>query len=184
MQYEAQAQGLILFAGRKARELGHSYVGSIHLLLALAQVPGEAGQMLRFAGFDWQTAEMIASVLYGVGTPDLPLPQGFTLQARRVLRGARNEAHQLGCRQVNSAHILLSLLRREKTEAREILNLCNIDIQTLFSDTVDYLKWEKTSPKKQNKEAVGTKLIEQFSEDMLQKAEQPMVKHKHWDCSC
>ena len=170
MQYEAQAQGLILFAGRKARELGHSYVGSIHLLLALAQVPGEAGQMLRFAGFDWQTAEMIASVLYGVGTPDLPLPQGFTLQARRVLRGARNEAHQLGCRQINSAHILLSLLRREKTEAREILNLCNIDIQALFSDTVDYLKWEKMSPKKQNKEAVGTKLIEQFSEDMLVKA--------------
>ncbi len=170
MQYENQAQGLILFAGRKARELGHSYVGSVHLLLALAQVPGLAGQMLRFSGFDWQLAELMAAVLYGVGTPDLPLPQSFSVQARIVLRGARNEARQLHCKHVEGVHILLSLLRAEKTAAREILTLCNVDAQTLFSDIVDYLKWEKTLQQEQIKEAVDTKLLEQFSEDMLVKA--------------
>lgn len=170
MRFETQAQGLILFAGRKARELGHSYVGSVHLLLALAQVPGLAGQLLRFSGFDWQMAESMAVLLYGAGTPDLPLPQGFSVQARMVLQGARNEARQLHSKQVEGVHILLSLLRKEKTAAQEILLLCSVDTQALFSDIIDYLRWENDLQNMQNKEAVETKLLEQFSEDMLVKA--------------
>ena len=170
MQYESQAQGVISFAGRKARAFGHSYVGTVHLLLALAQAPGLAGQLLRFAGFDWEFAEAMAALLYGVGTPDLPLPQSFSAQARTVLQGARNEAKRLQCKQVQCVHILLSLLRREKTAAQEVMLLCDINTQTLFSDIVDYLKWERTIKTQQNKEAAETKLLEQFSEDMILKA--------------
>ena len=170
MQYESQAQGVISFAGRKARAFGHSYVGSVHLLLALAQAPGLAGQMLRFGGFDWQFAEGLAALMYGVGTPDLPLPQSFSAQARMVLQGARNEARRLQSKRIDSVHILLSLLRKENTAAQELMLLCSIDTQSLFSDIVDYLKWERTLQREQNKEAVETKLLEQFSEDMVIKA--------------
>lgn len=169
MQYDAHAQGLIAFAGRKARELGHSYVGSVHLLLALAQVPGTAGQTLRFAGFDWQLAEMMTILLYGAGTPDLPLPQGLSIRARQILRGAGVEANRLGSKTVADMHILLSLLRMGKSSAGEILTLCNIDTQDLFTSTVDQLKWEKSLSQGRNKEVLNTKLLEQFSEDMLTK---------------
>ena len=37
MQYGADAQNILQIAAEKARGLGHSYVGSAHLLLALAQ---------------------------------------------------------------------------------------------------------------------------------------------------
>lgn len=170
MHYGADAQELILFAGRKARALGHSYVGSVHLLLALAQIPGAAGQLLRFAGFDWQLAESMAVLLHGAGTPDLPLPQGLSLSARNILRGAVMEANRLGNKTVEDLHILLALLRKEKSAAGEILSLCNIDTQNLFSDAVDFLRWERQINPKENKEAVETKLLEQFSEDMLTKA--------------
>ena len=46
MRYHPQTQELIRQAARKARELGHSYVGSAHLLLALAEQPGATGQLL------------------------------------------------------------------------------------------------------------------------------------------
>ena len=170
MQYETDTQGLILAAGRKARAMGHSYVGSVHLLLALAQEPGLAGQLLRGAGFEPQLAQSMAAVLYGVGTPGLPLPQGFSVQARRVLRGARMEARYLNSREVQGIHILLSLLRREKTSARDLLILSNVDTQELFSHTVDYLKWADKGKQQRNKEAVNTKLLEQFSEDLISKA--------------
>ena len=170
MQYETDAQGLILAAGKKARDMGHSYVGSAHLLLALAQEPGLPGQLLRGAGFDPALAESMALVLYGVGTPGLPLPQGFSAQARRVLRGARDEARQMDCRQVQGEHILLSLLRREKTAANDLLVLSGVDTELLFSRTVDYLQWKVKAPQNRDKEAVSTKLLEQFSEDLLLKA--------------
>lgn len=170
MQYRMDARELILAAGRKAKAMGHSYVGSVHLLLAMVQQPGLAGQLLRSAGLDGALAESMAAVLYGTGTPDLPLPQGFSTQARRILRGAGNEARLLGARQVRDVHILLSLLRREKTAARDILLLNDVDMPWLFSSTVDYLQWEIRIPQKREKEAVDTKLLEQFGEDLIAKA--------------
>ena len=170
MQYETDAQGLILSAGAVARRMGHSYVGSVHLLLALAQDCGLAGQLLRGAGFEFAIAQNMAMVLYGMGTPGLPLPQGFSGQARRILRGAGNEARQFGHRQLRCVHILISLLRMEKTAAKELLILSSVDVEGLFSHTVEYLQRETTAPYKRVKEAVNTKLLEQFSEDLLLKA--------------
>ena len=170
MQYETDAQGMILSAGGFARKMGHSYVGSVHLLLALAQDDGLTGRLLRGAGFEFEIAQDMALILYGVGTPDLPLPQGLSGQARRILRGAGNEARQFGHRQVRCVHILIALLRLERSAARDLLILSSVDIEGLFSHTVEYLQRETIAPYKRVKEAVNTKLLEQFSEDLLLKA--------------
>ncbi len=170
MRYRDEARQVILAAGRKAKVMGHSYVGSVHLLLALAEESGLAGNLLVGAGFDSRLAQGMAAVLYGKGTPGLPLPQGLSVQARRVLRGAGQEASKLNCRQVRSVHILLSLLRQEKTAARDLLILSNVDTEELFSHTVDCLQWENEAPQRRNKEATNTKLLEQFSEDLIQKS--------------
>lgn len=169
MQYGADAQKILQIAAEKARGLGHSYVGSAHLLLALAGSEGFAGRLLRGAGVEEETLWCMAVVLYGRGTPGLPLPQGFSLQARRVLRNAAGEARQLGQRQIEVAHILLSLLREEQSEARVLLILSSVDTERLFSRAVDSLRLEKEPDVKRKKEAVTTKLLEQFSEDLISK---------------
>ena len=168
MRYHADARAVILRSGALARHLGHSYVGTAHLLLAVAQGGKAPEQLLRGAGFDTGLALQMVSVLYGVGTPDLPLPQGLSSQARRVLRDAGMEAKQLGCREVDGLHILLSLLRNGKTAARDILILSNVDCEELFTRIVELVR-QKTDLQ-QKKEAVTTKLLEQFSEDLIQKA--------------
>jgi hypothetical protein len=50
MRYEPGAANLILAAARRARGLGHSYVGSAHLLIALSEEPGQLGLVLRQRG--------------------------------------------------------------------------------------------------------------------------------------
>lgn len=170
MRFDGYAQSLILAAGKKARAMGHSYVGSVHLLLALVQEPGEAGQLLRFAGVEPLLAQHMAMVLYGTGTPELPLPQGFSIQAKRILWGAKQEAYALRQHQICGVHILLSLLRQERTAARDILILNDIDTEELFSCTVDYLRRGTSVSYDFDKGAVNTKLLEQFGEDLIMKA--------------
>ena len=170
MRYGAEASKLILTAGNCARELGLSYVGSIHFLLALTDEPGLSGRLLRGAGLDRNVLRDMTAVLYGMGTPELPLPQGLTKEARRILRGAAGEAQLLKRREVESVHILLALTRREKAAARELLLLSGVDPDHLFTQTIMQMENETLETQKRKKEAVTTKLLEQFSEDLIQKA--------------
>ena len=113
MRYEKEGRELVLEARRRARDMGHSYVGSGHLLLALAAGKSPAGNLLRCCGADPVRLELAALALMGRGREGLPLPQGLTVNARRILRGAAEEAGFCGRRGVTPMHILLALSRRE-----------------------------------------------------------------------
>jgi len=169
MRYSGQTQQLLLNAAHIARDLGHGYVGSAHLLLAMSRQTDAAGNLLRQMGVDPRLTEQIAAVLYGVGTPGLPLPQGFSAQMRRILQDAGREANFQHSARIEPVHLLLSMLRQEKTAAQELLILGSVDTEALFHQAVDTLG-RKTDTASKQKEAVNTKLLEQFSEDLILKA--------------
>ena len=170
MRYHTGTMELIRLAGQKARSMGHSYVGSAHLLLALGQQPGSAGQLLRAMGVDPLLTEDMTILFYGAGTPDLPLPQGLSHGARGILRGAAREAGRLGSREIRPVHVLLALSRRGNSAAGELLELEGVRPEELFHKTVEYMQWGHQQSVKCKKEAVALKLLEQFSEDLVQKA--------------
>ena len=57
MRYTEEAVRMILSAANQARNLGHSYVGTQHLLTALTQEPGWAGQILELSGLSGTFAQ-------------------------------------------------------------------------------------------------------------------------------
>ena len=146
MRYHVQTNELILSSGEKARSLGHSYVGSIHILLALLDQPGEVGTLLRLLGMEPMAVEAMAQLLYGAGTPDLPLPQGFTPKAREIFRLAAREAKERGVREILPVHVLLALSRAEGTEAEKLLQIFGIGANVLFTHTVECLQREESAP--------------------------------------
>ena len=170
MRLDPSARQLIISAGESAKLMGHSFVGSVHLLLAIIREQGLPGQVLRYAGVDGELLEKMALLLYGRGTPGLPLPQGYSGQAKRILRGAGKEAVLLKHRRVANIHILLSILRHNSCAACALLMLSNVDTEGLFSHTAELLCADGKDTGKTVKEAVKTKLLEQFGEDMLVKA--------------
>ncbi len=169
MRYEPEAVQRLLTAAHKARTFGHSYVGSQHLLLALLQ-GGWTAQILESAGSDRTLMEKIVPLLYGVGTPQLPLPQGFTPSAQQVLSRAAGEARHMKSSTVGSVHILLALMRTGNCAAQELLEMCCVDADQVFTMALEHLRCQTPDKVKFKKEAVTTKLLEQFSEDLVQKA--------------
>lgn len=170
MRYNNESQSIICLAAAQARDLGHSYVGSTHLLLALAQHPGICANILWGAGVEYTFLRQTIQLLYGKGTCALPLPQGFTPHAKRILKGAGEEAKSRGDREIKPLHILLSLLRNERTAAFRLLYAVSVDTHQLFTGAVDCLSWSDNFSAKQKKEASDMKLLEQFSEDMIVKS--------------
>ena len=170
LRYTVRSADLLRQTAGKARIFGHSYVGSIHLLLALCESKGMAGNLLRNAGVVYQTARNMALILHGRGTSGLPLKQSFTPNLRRILAGAAREAKFLHSREITPEHLLLSLLRCKQTGAGELLLLSGADRELLFTQMAEYLQWSAAAIPKMKKEAVTTRLLDQFSEDLVQKA--------------
>ena len=170
MRYHTESERLLRCCTHKARSLGHSYVGSVHLLLVMSREPEGMGLVLRHLGVDPELTEAMARLLYGAGTADLPLPQGLTPEVRELLRTAAQEAKQRSERSIQPHHFLLAMARQEDTAAGELLQLNGISADALLTYTLDHLRWEQEVRAKGKKEAVTTRLLEQFSEDLIAKA--------------
>ena len=171
VRYHMLTAQLLRLSARKARMMGHSYVGSAHLLLGLMQLDDSAGRLLRGLGLEQTTVQTLAASVYGFGTADLPLPQGLSREAREILRGASGEAKRQGKREIGTMHVLLALLRQRQSGAGEVLFLSGVDSNELFTRIMDYQRWETEAPARGKREAEATKLLEQFSEDLVLKAQ-------------
>ena len=170
MRYHTMTSELIRASGEKARLLGHSFVGSVHLLLALLELPGEPQLILRDCGLAPELAIPLAQLLYGSGTPNLPLPQGLTERACEILSLSAREARQRASREILPIHVLAALSRAQDSGAGQLLQIFGISQDVLFTHTVEWLQRESAFPTGGKKEAVATKLLEQFSEDLITKA--------------
>ena len=168
MRYSQQAADVIVGAAARARELGHSFVGSVHLLMALCASPGETGMLLRSASVTEKFVHDAAAVLCGVGSARLPLPQGFTREAKQILRLAGSEAQLMGSAQVWPLHLMLALTRRHESTAVLVLRTAGADPDELFTMGLECRF--RIDGRRRSKEGISMKLLDQFSEDLLQKA--------------
>lgn len=170
MRYTQQAVDVILASAAHARSMGHSFVGSVHLLWALASEGSGLSNLLAQKGLTGELIGDVAAVLYGSGCPRLPMPQGFSQDARRILSSAAGEARLMGDGQVQPIHILLSLTRRADTAAITALMVAGVEPDELFTDVLERGMLFPADERKTKKERYSMKLLDQFSEDLVAKA--------------
>src|SRR3954452_343709 len=94
--FDAGARVVLELAQTRARELGHHYLDTEHLLLALTEDRGLAGATLTGLGLD--RAEVIARIrsLIALGHCGETARLAITPRTRRVLQAAGDEARRLG----------------------------------------------------------------------------------------
>ena len=170
MRYAPDATALITAAAASARSMGHAFVGTAHFLLALAAQPGWPGLLLRSMGAGEQLLHDLILLTYGQGQSGLPLQQGFTSQAKLLLRNAAWEAERSEGGKIGQTHILLAISRMERSTAGKLLQICQVDAGELFTCAVEYMLLGQLRPAGVKKEGNMTKLLDQFSEDLVAKA--------------
>ncbi|MEX2281306.1 MAG: Clp protease N-terminal domain-containing protein [Gemmatimonadota bacterium] len=118
-------------ARQEAIELGHEYVGTEHLLLALIREgEGVSAEVLRRSDieFDALIERVNDSVRKGRGAPlsgELP----YTSRAKRSIDFAMAAAADLNHSYVGTEHLLIGLLREEKGVAAQVLNSLGLTLQ-------------------------------------------------------
>ena len=91
-RFTPRAQSALRLAQESAEELGHSYVGSEHLLLGLLrEEDGAAHRCLSEQSVTMERAREIIVRIIGAGLPGLAPTQGLTPRAKRVIENAVGE---------------------------------------------------------------------------------------------
>lgn len=176
-RFTSTALGAIRSAQENAARLGHSYVGSEHLLLGLASLEySPAAQALRRAGADRKTLRAGVVHRVGVGVPAQCPRQGLTPHCCQAIRGAAEESRRLGQRAVSAEHLLLGLLGETDSGAFRVLDGCGVDIPALYRRVTASLGGEEAAPRFRPREPEtrpgDTRQLDQCSRDLTAMAAQ------------
>jgi hypothetical protein len=119
--FSAAGQRVVALAVDDARALGHQYLGTEHLLLAL--FGPEAGLAARaLAALGLTRDQLEASVVEHIGRGRVSTGSlGVTPRTKRAFEAARREAKRLGRRRPEPEHLLLALFSVPRGVACELL---------------------------------------------------------------
>lgn len=173
--FSKRVQLIIKQSKEEAIRLGHSYVGSEHLLLGmLKEDPGLAKKVLDV--YDIDPDEMVAMIEDMIKSSGGTMTLGhlpLTRRAERILRNAFSEASSRGETMADDEHLLLALLRESEGIASDILKSFSLDYDTV-SDLVQSGGEEESelelerSPEPSSKSKTPT--LDHFSRDITQMA--------------
>lgn len=176
LSYTKQAEAVIRYASKTAREMKHPYIGSEHLLLGLREeYTGVAGQILAQNGVE---EEKILHLMDELIAPSGDLLDGKRPQEsprlRYILENSQKEAQRLHTSEVGTEHLLLSMIRDVDCVATRILITLSINLQKIFQDimTAAGVDPKEYQEELQEDTRTGGTMMEQFCTDMTARAEE------------
>ncbi len=184
--FTEKANNAMNLAISSAEELGHTYVGSEHILLGLLKEgTGVASVVLNELGVYADELEDLIENEIGTGAKSSISTQDFTPRTKRVLQNAVMQAAGLGHNYVGTEHLLLALISESDsyavrflielgTNIRSILEKLN---ETFGEHSPEDLIYGSASDSFSNGSAAShnsrskTRTLDQFGRDLTQLAQ-------------
>lgn len=121
-----------------AEQMGHTYVGSEHLLLGLLKVgSGVAAAVLNKNGVTAEKIEELMRNSVGSGTPTRLSPDYFTPRAKRVIEVAVTGSNNIGKKYVGTEHLLIGILSEGDNYAIRFIGELGVDVNALGKEAFD-----------------------------------------------
>ena len=115
-----------------ASQMGHTYVGSEHLLLGLLRIgSGVAASVMSKHNITAEKIDELIRTNIGTGTPTKLSPDYFTPRAKRVIEVAIQTAGNSGKKYVGTEHILMGVLSEQDNFAIRFLKEIGVDVAAL-----------------------------------------------------
>lgn len=175
-RFTEKAEKSIAYSQESAMVMGHSYVGTEHLLLGLIKEgTGVAARVLESQGVTEARITEEIDKLIGKGEELEKQPLGFTPRTKRVFELAFKEARKIGQNYIGTEHILLGIMKEGESVAVRILINLGVDPQKMFNEIVRMLNEEtpgSTGAPKGKGRTAGTPTLNQFGRDLTEMAQE------------
>ena len=151
-RFTQQAESILEGALREARSMGHTYVGSEHLLLSILAEKRSAGAGL-LESHGLQAPRVRAAILEGSGSgmPTTITAADMSPRLRAVILHAAACIRGAGAPFIGSEHLLYALLQEKESAAVRILGELGVRTSELESDLSSLFSVEKQEVQKVDK---------------------------------
>ena len=176
-RFTERASGAIAAARDASASLGHSYVGTEHLLLGVAaETEGLGARVLLSRGLDMLALTRLVAAEAGSGEPGAP-EQGLTPNARLAIERAAEDARRLGHGCIGTEHLLLGLVRTPDCAAARTLAAAGSGPNELYTDIMALFGSPESRPGRQEQgrsqaplrppyRRAETRILDQYSRDL------------------
>ena len=180
-QFSEQAKNCVKDAQRIAASLYQGYIGTEHLLAALAKdSSGLPYRVLQTNGVEYtKLMEMIGDSISFGGKVELREKYYFSPRARRVIDEAHRLADRFGADRTQTGHLLLALIKEGENVAVRLLGTLGVNLPQVYAQTLRGMGLDgelyKTdlAPKGRSKGKPG--MLEQYSRDLTALAREGLL---------
>ena len=171
-RFTQRASTAITKAHDAALGMGHSYVGTEHLLLGIIREgEGLGARILTDNALTDAVLTRMVTETVGRGVPGAP-EQGLSPRARHVIELAAEDANRLGHCYVGTEHILMGILREADSAGARIIVAAGGDLNKIYTDIMDVFgrpeykpRPQQSAPRSQTRRAADTKTLDQYGRD-------------------
>lgn len=145
--FSSRVKDVITYSKEEALRLGHDFIGTEHLMLGLLRDGnGKAISILSALEIDLDYLRRKIEILSPANPTNSPEPQHktnlhLTRQAERALKTTFLEAKLFQSNSINTAHLLLCILRNENDPTTKVLHKLQVDYETV-KDQFKYMSVE------------------------------------------
>lgn len=140
-KFTMKAQNAINAALDTARSLGHTYIGSEHLLIGLtAERDSASARMLAARGGAPEKIREATVAVSGRGSPNARVgASDMTPCVKKIIEDSGNLSLQFGQSYIGTEHLLLALLDESESVAARVLERCGVPVNELKGDVSLFL---------------------------------------------
>ncbi len=177
-RFTERAQRVITLSQQVAQQLGHSYVGTEHLLLAIIKEEESiAAKALKNLGIEIESIQQIIVNAIGVGNKPVEL-LGYTPRTKKVFELSVAEARNLNHNYVGTEHLLLGLIKEGDGIASQILIQLGVNLQNVREEVLKLLNnggTAGTNKKPSVDNNKNTPTLNQFGRDLNELAREGKI---------
>jgi len=171
-QFTQRAEHAIENSGIAAGELGHSYVGTEHLLVGIIRERGSLGAgVLEKRGIDEKILINRITAMNGRGVP-IENVKDLSEHARIAVGRASEEAGKLNQSFIGTEHLLLGILRQSDCAGVRLLRELGESINDIYTDLMDSFSFypsrssSQTGMIRSSVRHAETRILDQYSRDL------------------
>ncbi len=177
-KFTQAAKNALTYAQEEARTMGHSLIGSEHILLGLIREgEGIAAEVLDNFGVDEEKARKKIISMVGSGNGSNTKLLGFTQRTARIIEIGYSEAQKQGKNAIGTEHLLVGIIKEGNGIGAKALLELGISPDELIREIIDIIENEDYEEESGNEEIKGSSgsMLKKFGKDLTVSAKEGQI---------